>query len=75
MNKFAKTILMLLLPGVLAAQTVTQHPVTTPGTHLNIIPMSTANGVIADSNLWDIPVFPNGAGHGVPAFGSMALRT
>jgi hypothetical protein len=70
LKKFATAILMLLLPGLLCAQ----QAVTTPGTHTNIIPMSTANGVIHDSNLWDVPVFPNGAiGMGVADFGTMSF--
>ena len=69
MKIFATAIIMLLLPGFLCAQ----QAVNTYGTTKNVIPLSSANGVIHDSNLWDVPVFPNGAvGMGSIDFGSMA---
>jgi hypothetical protein len=61
---------MLLLPGFLCAQ----QPVMTYGTTKNVIPLSRANGIVGDSNLWDVPVFPNGAiGMGSYDFGSMTF--
>ena len=68
--KIFATAIIMLLPGLLCAQ----QAVITPGTHPNIITMSTDNGVIHDSNLWDFPVFPNGAiGQGSNDFGSMSF--
>jgi hypothetical protein len=70
LKKFATVILMLLLPGLLFAQ----QAVKTYGTTKNVIPLSRANGIVGDSNLWDVPVFPNGAiGMGVADFGTMSF--
>jgi hypothetical protein len=62
---------MLLLPGVLSAQ---KQSVLTPGITPFVIPLTSEDGVISNSSLWNIPIFPNGAvGQGSSDFGSMAF--
>jgi hypothetical protein len=80
LNKLASFFLALVLPAILGAQQPaptpqpTAKPVTTYATTRNTIPLSIANGVIGDSNLWNVRVFPNGeVGMGSDGFGGMAF--